>query len=159
MSIATLRVLSFTRSSNALLMRSQRMGSRGSMFVRGIRFRSSAYRNVWTSDTWNMFIKPTLFTTGCIGGILHDCSDYFVGLYAAFILNRVIRIDYAIHKYPYQFYGASIRDIQKWAQCVSLSDSFDMLWDKTKRVNAANLRIQNTGRGKKKPCMILLSFI
>lgn len=42
---------------------------------------------------------------------------------------------------------------------MSLSDSFDMLWDKTKRVNAANLRIQNTGRGKKKPCMFLLSFL
>lgn len=113
MSIATLRVLSFTRSSNALLTRSQMMGSRGAMFARGMRTRSSAYRNVFTSDTWNMFIKPTLFTVGSIGGILHDCLDYFSGLYTAFILNRVIRIDYAIHKYPYQFYGASIKDIQK----------------------------------------------
>ena len=39
-----------------------------------------------------------------------------------------------------------------------LSDSFDMLWEKTKRVNAVNIRIQNTRRGGKKPCMFLLPF-
>ena len=113
MSIATLKVLSFTRSSNALLMRSHLMGSRGSMFVRGMRSRSSVYQNVWTSDAWNMYIKPTLFTVGGIGGILPACEDYVVGLYTVFILNRVIRIDHAIHKYPYQFSGASIKDIRK----------------------------------------------
>ena len=68
MSIATLRVLSVARPSTTFLIRSPLMRSRGSVFVREIRLHHNPYSSPKNNYTWNLWIKPTLFTFGCIGG-------------------------------------------------------------------------------------------